>query len=297
MRIAFTSDLHTDHHAANRVAWQAMVALLYAAPPDVFVCCGDIAADAQQFGTTLLALEHLPCVKLLVPGNHDLWIHDLRWVRRGVTSREKYYTLLPALCRAAGFHPLWLQPCVVGKVAFCGTMGWYDYSLRNVAFDTQLSHRDYRRKRFQERVWSDGRFVFWPAPSANGVRLRRLPDEVLAAQLTQEFAQQLLQARQQAPHIVAVTHMVPFRAMIHYYQEIRIDYFHAFMGSEALGEVLQHVPEVVLTLVGHTHRQLTVHVAHMAAQTSPLGYSWQWQGKTPHEMARERLTFIDIPTD
>ncbi|HSX81585.1 MAG TPA: metallophosphoesterase [Candidatus Saccharimonadia bacterium] len=45
MRIAFTSDVHTDHDAANRLVWQEMVAILQDLAPDVFVCCGDIAAE------------------------------------------------------------------------------------------------------------------------------------------------------------------------------------------------------------------------------------------------------------
>src|SRR5262245_51735166 len=49
MRIAFTSDLHTDHHAANRLVWQTMVTRLQDLAPDVFICCGDVAADEKQF--------------------------------------------------------------------------------------------------------------------------------------------------------------------------------------------------------------------------------------------------------
>ena len=162
MRIAFTSDLHTDHHAANRLVWQAMVARLEELAPDIFICCGDVSAEEKQFGMTLMALEQVTCPKLLVPGNHDVWIQNAAWRRRGITSAQKYYRLLPALCRAAGVHPLWLEPYVLGDVAFCGSLGWYDYSLRNVALDAFITGEDYRRKTFQGRVWNDGRFVHWP---------------------------------------------------------------------------------------------------------------------------------------
>ena len=135
MRIAFTSDVHTDHHAANRLVWQEMVTILQDLAPDVFVCCGDVAAEEKQFGMTLMALERVACPKLFVPGNHDVWVQKAAWVERGITSQQKYYQLLPALCRAAGVHPLWLEPYVLGDVAFCGSLGWYDYSLRNVDLD------------------------------------------------------------------------------------------------------------------------------------------------------------------
>ncbi|GIX47564.1 MAG: serine/threonine protein phosphatase [Candidatus Tectimicrobiota bacterium] len=288
MRLAFTSDLHTDHHPANRAAWQAMVARLTADPPDVFVCCGDVAADERCFGMTLLALRHLPCVKLFVPGNHDVWVRQRHWVERGVTSERKYYELLPALCREAGFHPLWLEPYVHGEVAFCGTMGWYDYSLRNRAFDAQLSLNDYRRKRYRELVWSDRRYVVWPAAG------RPLSDEQLAGRLVQALGQQLLWARRRARRLVVVTHMLPFQAMVTHRQALPADYFSAFMGCSALGEAIQQVPEVALALAGHTHRPCTVTLGQLTACTSPLGYAWQWQGRTPQEMACDRLRLVHL---
>jgi 3',5'-cyclic AMP phosphodiesterase CpdA len=294
IRLAFTSDLHTDSHAANRRVWQEMGAILRDVQPDVFICCGDIAADARQFGLTLFALEHLPCPKLLVPGNHDVWIQNGDWVRQGITSREKYYKLLPALCREAGFHPLWLEPYVLGNIAFCGSMGWYDYSLRNCALDGQLSLHDYRRKCFQGRLWNDARFVHWYRAQQNGSGRQQVSDETLTGAMVCELAQQLQRARQLATRVIAVTHMVPFRAMMVYQQDAQWDYFSAFMGSVVLGAILQACPAVERVLAGHTHRKLSVQVGQITAHTSPLGYVRQWREHTPLAVAHERLSFLDI---
>jgi predicted phosphodiesterase len=294
MRLAFTSDLHIDSHAANRRVWQEMVAILQDIQPDVFICCGDIAADARQFGLTLFALEPLRCPKLLVPGNHDVWIQNGNWLRRGVTSRQKYYELLPALCREAGFHPLWLEPYVLGDVAFCGSMGWYDYSLRNHAFDEQFSLQDYHRKHFQDHLWNDARFVHWHSSQEDGTTSHPVSDVALTAHMADELTRQLQCAQQLAPRIIAVTHMLPFRAMMYYHQEPQQDYFGAFMGSLLLGDVLQTCPKVELVLSGHTHRKLTVQVGRIVAHTSPLGYARQWQERTSLAVARERLSFLDI---
>ena len=294
MRIAFTSDLHTDHHAANRLVWQEMVALLQDLAPDVFICCGDVSAEEKQFGMTMMALEQVACPKLLVPGNHDVWIQNAAWLRRGITSEQKYYRLLPALCRAAGVHPLWLEPYVLGDVAFCGNLGWYDYSLRNLALDACLTVADYRRKTFQDRVWNDGRFVHWLAAEATAATRQRLSDEALTASMVQALAQQLQEVQPHVRRIVGVTHMLPFRSMVHYRQEPRTDYFGAFMGSVRLGEVFQACPAVELVLAGHTHRQLTVQVGRITAMTSPVGYTSQWHGSTPYDVARERLRMVDL---
>ena len=295
MRLAFTSDLHTDAHPANRQVWQEMAAILRDVQPDVFVCCGDIAANAQQFGVTLFALEGLTCPKLLVPGNHDVWIQNPDWLQRGITSQQKYYQLLPALCRAAGFHLLWLEPCVIEEIAFCGSMGWYDYSLRNYALDGQISRQDYQRKRFQEWLWNDERFVHWRVTGTGGDNMQRLGDEALTAHMVHELAQQLHQAQQLASRIIVVTHMLPFRDMLLYRHEARWDYFGAFMGSVLFGELLQSIPEVEIVLSGHTHRKLSVQVGRVAAHTSPLGYAHQWQPQRPVEVAHERLTILDLP--
>jgi predicted phosphodiesterase len=297
MRIAFTSDVHTDHDAANRLVWQEMVSILQDLAPDVFICCGDVAAEEKQFGMTIMALEQVACPKLFVPGNHDVWVQKAAWVERGITSQQKYYQLLPALCRAAGVHPLWLEPYVVGDVAFCGSLGWYDYSLRNIDLDTYITVHDYRRKTFQDRVWNDGRFVHWLAAETSGGRRKRLSDEAITAHMVQALAQQLQDVEPHVQHIVGVTHMLPFRSMMHYRHEARADYFGAFMGSVLLGEVWQSCPKVTLVLAGHTHRQLTVQVGRMTALTSPIGYARQWEGSTPYAVARDRLRVIDLTVE
>lgn len=296
MRIAFTSDIHVDHHEANRLVWAAMVALLQELEPDVFICCGDLAAEETRFGVALMALEHAPCPTLFVPGNHDVWLRNPTWRKRGITSQHKYYKLLPALCREAGVHPLWLEPYVHGEVAFCGSLGWYDYSLRNVAFDTHLTIADYRRKVFQERRWNDRWFVHWASQASAGQPARPWSDEAVTAQMVCELSQQMQSVPAHIRHIVGVTHMLPFRSMMQYRQEVQWDYFAAFMGSTLLGEVLQACEKVSLVLAGHTHRQMTVQMQHLRALTSPVGYVPEWEGKTPATIARERLRLVELAT-
>jgi hypothetical protein len=241
-----------------------------------------------------MALERVTCPKLFVPGNHDVWVQKAAWVERGITSQQKYYQLLPALCRAAGVHPLWLEPYVLDEVAFCGSLGWYDYSLRNVDLDALITVHDYRRKIFQNRVWNDGRFVHWLAAETSEGTRPRLSDEAITAHMVQALAEQLQAVEPHVQHIVGVTHMLPFRSMMQYQHEARADYFGAFMGSILLGEVWQSCPKVTLVLAGHTHRQLTVQVGRVTALTSPVGYARQWHGRTPYAVARDRLRVIDL---
>jgi hypothetical protein len=121
-----------------------------------------------------------------------------------------------------------------------------------------------------------------------------LSDKAITAHMVQALVQQLQDVEPCVQHIVGVTHMLPFRSMVHYQHEARADYFGAFMGSVLLGEVWQSCPKVTLALAGHTHRQLTVQVGHMTALTSPIGYVRQWHGRTPYAVARDRLRVIDL---
>jgi hypothetical protein len=173
-------------------------------------------------------------------------------------------------------------------------MGWYDYSLRNHALDGQISRQDYRRKRFQNQRWNDGRFVHWHAPQGAEAGTRRLSDTALTAHMMQELTQQLHHARQLASRLIVATHMLPFAAMLRYSQEAERDYFAAFMGSVLFGDLLQSVPEVEVVLSGHTHHQFSVQVGPIRIHTSPVGYPRQWQGQTPLAVARQRLSVLDI---
>jgi hypothetical protein len=187
----------------------------------------------------------------------------------------------------------------LGDVAFCGSLGWYDYSLRNVDLDPHITVYDYRRKTFQDRVWNDGRFVHWLAAETSGGMRKRLSDEVITARMVQALARQLQEVESRVQHIIGVTHMLPFRSMMHYRHEARADYFGAFMGSVLLGELWQSCPKVTLVLAGHTHRKITIQVGHTTALTSPVGYAQQWNSSTstPSAVARDCLRVINLTTN
>jgi hypothetical protein len=38
-------------------------------------------------------------------------------------------------------------------------------------------------------------------------------------------------------------------------------------------------------------------VGRMTALTSPVGYAWQWDGRTPYAVARDRLRVIDLTVE
>src|SRR5260370_940530 len=71
LTLAITADLHWGHRKGAE-ATQLLSAYLHAHPPDVLLLAGDIGTG-NAFGECLALFADLPCVKALVPGNHDIW--------------------------------------------------------------------------------------------------------------------------------------------------------------------------------------------------------------------------------
>ena len=78
--------------------------------PDVFVCCGDMAAEEKQFGMTMMALEGVSCPKLFVPGNHDVWVQKAAWVERGISSQQNTISSCRPCAGLPGCIPYGLNP-------------------------------------------------------------------------------------------------------------------------------------------------------------------------------------------
>src|SRR5262245_13973598 len=108
LRLAVTADLHWGPHPGGDAATRLLVAFLQAQPPDVLVLAGDVGAG-NEFGACLALFEGLPCRKVLVPGNHDIWV--MADDSRG-DSLQVYERHLPRISVAHGFHYLDFGPLI-----------------------------------------------------------------------------------------------------------------------------------------------------------------------------------------
>src|SRR5438067_12658517 len=102
LTIALTADLHWGIRPAGDAATRQLVADLAAAPPDVLVVAGDVGAGAD-FERCLQLFANLPSRKVLIPGNHDIWVEGDD--PRG-DSRRVYSEHLPGASARHGFHYL-----------------------------------------------------------------------------------------------------------------------------------------------------------------------------------------------
>jgi predicted phosphohydrolase len=246
--------------------------------PDVFVVAGDVSAELSDVEDFLSRFDAARCHKLFVPGNHDIWV--LPWP--GQSSRTKYERDLPEVCRRTGFHFLPGRPMVIRGVGFAGSIGWYDYSLRDLSLDRQISMDDYRRKRFRGRMWSDARYARWGAT-----------DEQVTEEMASELGRDLDELEAAGAPVVAVVHHLPFEELVVRRGEVGFDFFSAFMGSSALGRVIRARPMVKVLIFGHTHFEQDVVVDGIRALAAPLGYEHE-RPEGAEEALRKSVRTVEV---
>lgn len=276
LRIAVTADLHWGHHARGIEANRLLFAFVKEHPPDVLILAGDIGSGSQ-YADCLSHFASLTCPKVVVPGNHDVWVdHDAEH-----DSLYRYETELPAISSQHGFHYLDHRPLILPEsdLAIVGTMNWYDYSW-SIDELRQRYPDDLHRlesKRFPRGRHNDANYVRWP-----------LNDTTFTARVVAEFERQLLQALEQASRVIVVTHHPPLYGLNFPREGAAVSLeslmWDAFCGNCAMEEVLaRHAERIAFTFCGHTHR---------ARETD-------WKGIRGYNIGGDyhfkRLLFIDWP--
>ncbi len=256
MKIGLVSDLHIDASPWNKALVPHLVGAVAAAELDVLVVAGDIASHLVPLSETLndFQLANLECHKLFVPGNHDIWAIETP----DVTSEQKC-DIISQICYECGFHPLMEKPFVTEKVAFCGTIGWYDYTFAPDGYG--FSEDQYAKKKLMGAVWNDRRYAKWSDP-----------DPVVARHFEADLETQIASIRNDVSRIIVVTHHVPFRECVQYRGELPWDFFSTFMGSKGLGAQCLREPLVTHALFGHSHQVLDRQIHSVRAINAPIGY-------------------------
>jgi len=279
MKIAFTSDLHYDISPWNREFTVHLAAAVEHLSPDVFVIAGDVSPELKCLEDALSLFGGLPCDKMMVAGNHDLWVSK-NAVRKRRDSWYKYTSVIPEICRKHGFSCLATDPVVRDGIGFVGSVGWYDFSLRDPALDSVYSRRDYERgefsdSRFPTGVWNDMHYAHWlRSPDASDWRDRRieLPTPQVFERVFDLFREKVGEILGRTQELVAVVHTTPFGECVK--KGETPDPFNAYGGSERLGEFLAELAEArpVTCLSGHEHTPLDMSVNGVRVLRAPVGY-------------------------
>ena len=286
MRIAVTSDLHYDITPQNHTFLPYLVDEVRRQSPDVLVLGGDLANSLAGWGEVLQHFRPLEMLKLVVPGNHDVWIESKSALNRGQDSTWKHDIALPDIAAQQGFHYLPGNPIVVGCIGFTGSLGWYDYSLRDRRLDGAIGCHQYEKGTLTDSsgctvVWNDTRRAVWLRhPHSDDWRQRRLrlPAWEVCAKLVKSLETECQTVTDRVSKIVAVIHTNPFRSCVS--PAILPDPFDAYEGSIHLGELLARLGahHEVLCICGHRHQPLDTREAEIRVIRTPVGYLDHFKG-------------------
>lgn len=300
MKLVFTSDIHVDSSLQNAELASVLAERVAEIAPDAFVLAGDIASSRDQFGEGLTVFAGLECPKLIVPGNHDIWIDSKRQLLKGNDSTRKYFEILPDICREHDFIPLWMTPHRIGDVGFIGSIGWYDYTFRNHRFDDEITTEMYASGQYGRSMWVDMRRAWWlkrPIDKMSHPRRDRLckTDGEVCAEMIDSLTKQADElSADGVTRIIAVIHHLPFSRMANYINDLSWDFFATFLGSERMGEALLRNERVSHALCGHTHHKVDITIGHIRALTSPIGYIDEWRGADIPARVADRLRILEI---
>lgn len=263
MRIGITSDIHADFSPFNRQIVNHLADIAKHSDLDILIICGDISSNIYILTEALSAFNDVPCKKLFIAGNHDIWVRN-----SGITSFHKYM-LITKICDEIGFHHLGDSPFIINEVAFCGTIGWYDYSYKSDKY--KIPDSSYEKKVYKGSVWNDVNFARW-----------QLSDKEVTKKFSDDLQDQINFVKDKVSRIIVVTHHVPFRECVKYKDELPDDFFSAFIGSQILGQICFNEPLVTHSFFGHTHLEHFQEISpqkytdlkrsNILAVCSPIGY-------------------------
>lgn len=244
MRCAVTSDLHLGGTSWPMIQQALQDDVLRDVPaPDVLVLAGDNGEGPDRLAPLLRLLRaELPATPILfVLGNHDLWSEksgrSMLNIFTSVAS-ARWDRMDPLL------HYLEARPYRVGRTAFLGTIGWYDYSARDPGTADRCDAAWYRKHK--RRIMS-----------AEYLNLLRAPSDIdFAAAVAEPFLRQLdlLEQDPTVEQIVVVTHVPVVEQQITR-KPWDLDWQEgaAYFGNLTLGAEVLRRRKVRCIWSGHTH--------------------------------------------
>ena len=252
---------------------------------DIVICAGDISPSIPDIVNTLERITDALSASeyLFVPGNHDVWNTETS-IQDEPISKTKYEMDIPDAIQRTKFKYLPSNPLIMDdNIAFVGNIAWYDYTFQNPQWKDVLKEKkvDYFGKVYDGMVWNDAKYAKWG-----------MPDAAVSAYLMEQLKHDF-EKIQNIPTKIAITHHIPFKAGVHYKNQIDWDYFSAFMGAARFGELFLE-QGVKLAIHGHTHFPLEYQVAGCQVYCPAVGYRTEWKTRDLNTVFTNRIKIINL---
>lgn len=270
MKLLITADLHYNISRSQGPS-RRLAGKICKLRADGLLVLGDVGGrDLQIVREALRLFEAFEGCKYFVAGNHDIWANP------GEDSFDRYRRVLPDLCREVGFHPLDVEPAILGGIGLAGSIGWYDYSFRAEELGVPL--------RFYEAKISPGAASRLPGYEQLLVETSDISDLAMEAgtrwmdgqhvrmemsdlefceHLVRRLAAHLDQLSAECESIVVGMHHLPFRQMVPINHRPGWAFARAYLGADRFGRLLLKYPKVKYVYSGHTHRVMHTTCGHI----------------------------------
>lgn len=240
MRVAVTADLHWGVSRRGDRATRALAEHVRKLQPDLFAIAGDVGEGAE-WSRCLAQFAELSCPKLVVPGNHDLWV---RYPGQG--SMTAYERRLPAACPRHGFQYLDERFWAREGWAVVGSINWYDYSFADPDLTAEFPDAEqmYREKRFPRGWHNDGRYVHLG-----------MTDEAFTDRVVQRFQRHLSELPETVSNVLVIQHHPPVRELFYPTDLTTVEqrFWLAYTGNRRMQEAVRSDPRIRAVFCGHTH--------------------------------------------
>jgi len=243
IRVAATADVHWGLSPEGDRATMAIVRRLEKDPPDVLVLAGDTGVgEAMEKG--LRVFRHIPCQKLLIAGNHDLWAME-----EELDSLEVYSHDIARAAEDAEFKYLDDEPWVAPdrSLALVGSVNWYDYTLAPPSILEKYPNAAeiFRRKLFTKARHNDGRYIRFG-----------MSDEEFTGMVVSRVEEHLADVSRRSESICLVTHHPAIPELFRPLPDEPTDdelIWHAYQGNARMRDLVMRTEKIRYVVSGHTH--------------------------------------------
>jgi predicted phosphohydrolase len=297
MKILYTSDLHVDISENNRKILDCLVEYMIIQKPDLFIIAGDLANSSKDINDSLKRFKFIDCKKVFIPGNHDLWVESKSKLKRGFDSSYKYEVELPQTCFENNFiYPI-NEPYIFENVAVVGTVGWYDYSLRDQRLDMKYQKSDYDVGEFGNMYWSDFTFSAWLVDRNNSdwkARKIKMKNHEVFQKVYKQFNEVFLKLASNISNIILAMHTAPHENCL--IRKDEPDPFDAYEGSDKYLNYLENNlnNRKVLIICGHKHKKLDITInPSIRIVRAPFGYL-NYEVENINQLFLDKIGLISI---